>query len=169
MPPACHNPSVYKLLSKIWKLLGKKTQWFAAWLIHAKFSVGVSLVIPSEDGRVLLGKHVFSGNKPWRLIGGYMNRGEHVFDAAKREAKEELGIDIVPMRIIRIRSGFRYRVEFTVVTELVPADTGLKIDHGELHEVGWFAAGNEPEGTLSSHLETLRVYREGGEVVVENL
>ena len=66
------------ILSKIWKLLNKRVQWFSIWLIHSKFNVGLSIIIPDTEGRILLGEHVFSGAESWRLIGGYMNRGEHI-------------------------------------------------------------------------------------------
>ena len=100
-----------KILAHIWKHLGKYIQWRILWIFHSKFNVGTSIIIPNTEGKILLGKHVFSAQKsPWRLIGGYINKGENIFNGAKREVKEELGIDIEIDRVLLIRSGFAYRI-----------------------------------------------------------
>ncbi len=149
-----------KYLPKIWKHLGKRLQWFVMWLFHSKLNVGLSIIIPNTEGRLLLGKHQYSGNNPWRLIGGYINRNENIYDAAKREAKEELGIDIEPVRVLRIRSGFACRVEITLVAKPVPHDVAFVIDKKELKEVGWFEQGREPVDTLESHKYLLQLWKE---------
>lgn len=150
------------MLRTLWKKLGKKAQWLLVWLIHPKFNVGLSIIIPNEKGQVLIGKHVFSSvTEPWRLLGGYMNRDENIFTAAIREIKEEIGISVEPVRVLRIRSGFSYRVEITIVTKPVSFDVeSIQIDKGELDTIGWFDIGSEPEGTLESHKALLKLWKE---------
>jgi len=148
------------LLSKIWRHLGKTIQWKILWFAHSKFNVGVSLIIPNTEGKVLLGKHVFSAEKnPWRLIGGFVSKGENIFDGAKREVMEELHIQIEPARILVIRTGFAHRVEFSIVTKPIGANTAFKIDPKELHEVAWFEPGSEPDNTLPYHKHILELYK----------
>ncbi len=158
-------------LSKLWKILGKKTQWRLMWLAHSKFNVGISIIIPDKDGRLLLAKHVFSGEKPWRLVGGYINKNENIYDAAKREAKEELGLDIEIERVLRIRSGFAFRIEITLVAEPVSSESILTLDTKEIIEAGWFSLAQEPVDTLDSHVYLLKLYREkpAGYVEIRNI
>ncbi|MBC7981686.1 NUDIX hydrolase [Candidatus Parcubacteria bacterium] len=161
-----------KLLSLIWKKLAGKIQWRLLWIFHSKFNVGTSIVIPSTEGKILLGKHVFSAQKsPWRLIGGYVKKGENIFDGAKREAKEELDIDIEIDRVLMIRSGFAYRVEITVVTKPIPPETIFKLDPKELDKVAWFEVGSLPIDTLDYHKHILDLYKKNnnGQVEVVNL
>lgn len=153
-------------LSKIWKHLGKKIQWYVIWVFHSKFNIGLSIIIPNSKGQVLLGKHVFSGKKPWRLLGGYINRDENIYDAAKREVKEEIGIEIEPYRVLRIRSGFAYRIEITLVTKPVDIIEYI-LDKKELEEVGWFDPGKEPADTLESHAYLLQLWKDQPEGYIE--
>ncbi|MBC7981789.1 NUDIX hydrolase [Candidatus Parcubacteria bacterium] len=157
-----------KLLALIWKQLAGKAQWRILWIFHSKFNVGMSIIIPNTDGKILLGKHVFSAQKsPWRLIGGYIKKGENIFDGAKREAKEELGIDIEIDRVLLIRSGFAYRIEITVVAKPISAEIIFKTDTNELDKVEWFEAGTEPVDTLGYHKEIIKIYKNNSEGKLE--
>ncbi len=158
------------VLSRIWKQLGKKIQWRLMWLVHSKFNVGISVIIPNSEGALLLAKHVFSGNNPWRLIGGYINKDENIYDAAIREAKEELGVDIEIDRVLRIRSGFAYRIEIALVAKPL-INPVFTVDKKEIHEVAWFRQGEEPVDTLESHRYLLQLYKEkaDGYVEIKNL
>lgn len=159
---------IIKLLSRIWRYLHKTIQWHILWIFHSKFNVGTSIIIPNTKGKILLGKHVFGAQKsPWRLIGGYISKGENIFAGAKREVKEELGIDIEIDRVLLIRTGFAYRVEFTLVAKPLPTENVFKIDSKELDEVEWFDSGCEPENTLDYHKEILRIFKNNTEGKVE--
>lgn len=156
------------LLAYIWKHLGKYTQWRILWIFHSKFNVGTSIIIPNLEGKILLGKHVFSAQKsPWRLIGGYINKRENIFDGAKREAKEELNIDIEIDRVLLIRTGFAYRVEFTVVAKPLQTEIIFEIDSKELDRVEWFDPGQEPDDVLDYHKEIIKIYKNNTEGKVE--
>lgn len=172
------------MLPNIWKKLNGKFQWFLIWIFHPKFNVGLSIIIPDLQGRVLLAEHVYSGPKPWRLIGGYINKNENIYKAACREAKEELGIDIEIERILRIRTGFAYRIEITLIAKPIDmsklaisnlasdlasisdiasaagSNSGLNINKKEIKSIGWFTMENTPTNTLESHLELIKLYKE---------
>lgn len=53
---------------------------------------GVGLIVVNDRGQVLLGRHY--GENEWALPGGHIDSGESAELAAKREAKEETGIDL---------------------------------------------------------------------------
>ncbi|MDE1833110.1 MAG: NUDIX hydrolase, partial [Candidatus Micrarchaeota archaeon] len=38
----------------------------------------------------------------WLIPGGHIEHGESVFDAARREAKEEVGLSIVPLGVVTV-------------------------------------------------------------------
>ncbi len=71
---------------------------FISKLIKQRFVyVGVPVIIQNPRGEVLLGKR--SANSVtypslWGLPGGMPDYGEKLIDAAKREVKEEVGVDI---------------------------------------------------------------------------
>lgn len=54
---------------------------------------GVSIIITNITGDVLLLKHSY-GPAVWGLPGGGLARGEDPLDAARREVREELGIEL---------------------------------------------------------------------------
>lgn len=54
---------------------------------------GVSVIITNIGGDVLLLKHSY-GPDVWGLPGGGLNRGEDPLEAARREVREELGIEL---------------------------------------------------------------------------
>jgi ADP-ribose pyrophosphatase YjhB (NUDIX family) len=56
------------------------------------FTAGAICFIERADGRVLLIRQSYRTH--WGLPGGLLQRGEHPSDAAKREIREEVGLDI---------------------------------------------------------------------------
>src|SRR5215216_2042000 len=64
------------------------------WRLRQPALIGVRALIV-RDGAVLLIRHR-SGNRPWALPGGGMQRSERLPEAARREAHEETG---APVRV----------------------------------------------------------------------
>jgi 8-oxo-dGTP diphosphatase len=57
--------------------------------------VGVGALIHDGEGRVLLIKRKFEPNKGrWSLPGGLLETGERLVDGARREVREELGVEL---------------------------------------------------------------------------
>ncbi len=55
---------------------------------------GVRIVIPDEEGRILMVKQHHEERDLWMVPGGGIEEGENSIEAAIREAKEETGLDI---------------------------------------------------------------------------
>jgi ADP-ribose pyrophosphatase YjhB (NUDIX family) len=57
--------------------------------------VAVGTIISADDGRlVLVRRAIEPGYGLWVFPGGYVDRGEHIIEAAVREAREESGLDV---------------------------------------------------------------------------
>ena len=71
--------------------------------------VGVGVMITNEKGEVLLGLRQGShGAGEWSFPGGHLDFGETVFATAKREVKEETGLDVDEFKLISVYDELRY-------------------------------------------------------------
>ena len=97
----------------------------------------VAGVVPSEDGRYLIAQR--SGNDPqggtWEFPGGKMERGESWKEATVREWREEMAIDVEPLRLLGIRThlhdGVRYHVHAVMCQPVAPTIEVHLHDHLE--------------------------------------
>jgi 8-oxo-dGTP diphosphatase len=81
----------------------------------------------------------------WELPGGYQNRGEHPADAARREVREELGIEVELTELLGIYLD-PYDDTIVQVTVFVGTPVGdrVHLDRAEVSECDWFAASKLP-------------------------
>lgn len=104
-------------------------------------------VLPRDpDGRLLLVRHTDSGR--WATIGGMVEPDESPQEAARREAREEAGVDVRLDGIAAVLGGPGYRVTYPSGDEVacVPIVFDASVvggrprpDHDETSEVAWFA------------------------------
>ena len=115
-------------------------------LVAPSFTVGAACVIERDDGSILLVRLVYRNG--WGLPGGLIKRKEDVASCARREVKEEIGLDVelisepavvVDSRPQRIDVVFRARPAPGVDAAAAHARSA------ELREVAWFPAGELPE------------------------
>lgn len=102
-------------------------------------------VLIARDGQVLLGRRGPGTREPgrWSFPAGFVERGEVVEEAARREAREESGLDVALGPLLALLS---YDGE-TVVVAVYPAIswTGEPVAGDDLTEVGWFPADDLPD------------------------
>lgn len=73
--------------------------------------VGVGVMILNERGQVLVGRrtsHLAHGQHNYGWCGGHVDFGEDVVQAAKREAREEAGIEVGDLRLLCVNNIVRY-------------------------------------------------------------
>lgn len=102
-------------------------------------------VLIARDGRVLLGRRGQGTREPgkWSFPAGFVERGEVVEAAARREAREESGLEVTLGPLLALLSSEGE----TVVVAVYPAVswTGDPAAGDDLAEIGWFAVDALPE------------------------
>lgn len=122
---------------------------------------GVSVIVTNLTGDVLLLKHSY-GPDVWSLPGGGLGRGEEPMEAARREVREELGMELVRIEPIgkleEVLSGSPHTAHiFTAVCDRQPRPDGR-----EVIEARFFPSHSLPE-PLGRHTRTrIAVWRGRG-------
>lgn len=129
--------------------------------------VGVGAII-IEDGRVVLVKRAHPPIQgQWSIPGGVLEVGEHVREAAVREAREETGLIVEPGELLgvfdRVLRDADSRVQFHyVLIDFLCRKVGgeLRAD-GDAAEARWFTPEELPALKLSP--DTFEVIQKGFE------
>ena len=101
--------------------------------------------ILERDGRVLLAKRAHEPRKGyWDLPGGFVEESESPADGLRREFREETGLDVEPVELMRIDiEPYGHRYVFSV-TYIVRGD-GEPVPADDVDELRWFGADELPE------------------------
>jgi len=118
---------------------------FIKWFKHKYVITGVPVIIQNSKGEILLGKRA---NKPifysgmWGLPGGMIEYGEKIEETARREIKEELGVDIkIIKRAKKVYEDFPKKecrfhlIDIPVYAKIIK---GIPKPKDETQEVRWF-------------------------------
>ncbi|MFD4209516.1 NUDIX domain-containing protein [Micromonospora tulbaghiae] len=106
----------------------------------------VSVVVVDDRARILLVRHAEDGNG-WAVPGGAVDIGESPAQAAVREIREEIGVQISRPRLLDVLGGPDYEVTYpngdrvayvTAVYQATIADGEPIPDHEEISELDWF-------------------------------
>jgi NADH pyrophosphatase NudC (nudix superfamily) len=139
----------WDLAARAWKRLHGPAQWRILWLKHATFMIGITGVVLDDQGRVLLLRHRFWKDNPWGTPSGYLERGETVEQGFAREVYEETRLPVTDIRISTVNSGFRLRLEVTVIGRLA-GRAQPQVDGTEVVEARFFTPDELPEGLRRS-------------------
>ncbi len=110
-------------------------------------AVGVAVALMDDAGRILMGRRSAGGNVgEWCIPCGYVEWGEDIRDAARREFLEETGIEVEIGDVCAVHSNFHNAASLTVgVWFYAKAIGGDVRASDDLDRVDWFAPDNPPE------------------------
>jgi len=117
-----------------------------------------TLIFGFHDRRVLLqrvppGRGAWAGL--WNGIGGHVERGESAGQAARREFREETGLDLLELRLageVIVDLGASPGIGFSVFAASVSEGTPISSEEGQLR---WFSPEEAAEAPVVEDLPTL--------------
>jgi ADP-ribose pyrophosphatase YjhB (NUDIX family) len=116
---------------------------------------GAHVLVTDAEGRVLVVRTTYLG-PGWMLPGGRIERNETPHEGARRETREETGLDVAIDRLVLIDARRVRDVSFVFAGHLTGGD--LQPQFGEIAEAGWvgrdeIARTSEPLRQLLAHLD----------------
>jgi len=116
-------------------------------IIYQNPAVGVAAIILDEENRLLLGKRSRGQYRGlWCIPCGYLEYHEDVYEAVKREIKEETNLDIEVERVFNVKSNSHDPLKRSVGIWFLARILGGELKAGDdLCEVGFFPLDEVPE------------------------
>lgn len=87
------SAQIHRLLIRAYRLLPRILRRFLLRRLTPSYRVGALCVIEREDNALLLVRPSYR-RRGWGFPGGFLKRAEKPVDAAVREVREELGLDV---------------------------------------------------------------------------
>ncbi|MCA0987472.1 NUDIX hydrolase [Guptibacillus algicola] len=125
---------------------------------------GAVVIIINENNELLL-QHRKDGG--WGLPGGLMELGESLEETARREIKEETGLEVGSLKLLDVFSGEDYYFKvsngdelYSVTAVYVTKDVQgtLKVDRSESLEMDYFQFDNLPDGLTKEYRTYIESY-----------
>lgn len=128
---------------RVWGWLPLRVRLFAVRRATPSFHVGAICIIERPDGALLLVRNSY--RKGWGFPGGFLKRGEAPADAARRETREEVGVDVVidPNPKVVVEAAMR-RVD-VIFTGHAEASADPRPRSLEILEARWFLPTDLPD------------------------
>ncbi len=154
-------------------MLPKYVQWLRQFIGHDKIFInGTAALIRNDQGRVLLQRR--SDNGLWGFPGGAQELGESAMDAIQREVCEEVGLNVVPKRLIGIYTSPLFdkvypngdQVQMSIsFFECEVLGGELKMQEDEVLELRWFDLDELPpmQPCCAVKAQDARYFAERGE------
>ncbi|WP_062051757.1 NUDIX hydrolase [Bacillus sp. JCM 19034] len=124
-----------------------------------------SIIVVDDKDRILLQHRADTNN--WGLPGGFMELGESIEEAARRELKEETGLTVHKLELFKVFSGedfyFQYpngdEVYNVIVSFITKEVSGfLRIDE-ESKDLGYFSLDALPEQIIPTTQKMIEHYQ----------
>ena len=105
--------------------------------------VGVAVIITKDDKVLLMKRKGVHGTGTWTTPGGHLDFGETPEQCGAREAKEEVGLDVVDIRFRAITNDIfdqqgRHYISIWMDGKSISGEPAIAAEE-EVAEIGWFA------------------------------
>lgn len=88
----------------IWRRTPAGLKKWGVRFTQTRFTVTAGAIITNNEGRVLLLHHRFRPGSGWGIPGGFVKRGEQPDEALRRELREEVGLEIEHLSLLKTRA-----------------------------------------------------------------
>ena len=115
--------------------------------MNQKPQVGTAIIITRDDKVLLINRKGPHGHGTWCTPGGHLDFGETPEECAAREAKEEIGVDVVDTRFRALTNDvFEETGKHYITIWMDGKSTGEPtiVAEREVSEIGWFAWDSLP-------------------------
>jgi 8-oxo-dGTP pyrophosphatase MutT (NUDIX family) len=124
-------------------------------------TLGVRIML-IQNGQVLLVRQTYMPG--WFMPGGGVKRGETLEEAARREAREEIGAEMAELRLLGAYTHFGEHKSDHNALFLCTDFTFSDKQDKEIAELRFFPLETLPDGLLPRHRRRLEEYRSGVEI-----
>jgi 8-oxo-dGTP diphosphatase len=110
--------------------------------MNQKPQVGTAIIITKDDKVLLMKRKGPHGHGTWSTPGGHLDFGETPEECAAREAKEEVGLDVIDVRFRAVTNDvFESEGKHYITIWMDGNSTGEPTiaSEREISEIGWFA------------------------------
>lgn len=117
--------------------------------MNSRPSVGVAIIITKSNQVLLMKRKGAHGRGTWSTPGGHLEIGESPEECAVREAKEEVGMDVVDVRFRAVTNDiFDEQGKHYVTLWMDGKSINEKptiVAENEVEEIGWYGWDELPE------------------------
>ena len=111
--------------------------------------VGVAIIVTKENQVLLMKRKGIHGQGTWSTPGGHLEFGETPEQCAAREAKEEVGLDVIDIRFRAVTNDIfeetgKHYITIWMEGNTISNDPMIAAEN-EVAEIGWFAWDSLPK------------------------
>jgi ADP-ribose pyrophosphatase YjhB (NUDIX family) len=143
------------LAGAIWRQTPAGLKKWGVRFTQTRFTVTAGAVITNSEGRVLLLHHRFRPGSGWGIPGGFIKRGEQPDEAVRRELREEVGLEIEDLKLLKTRA-FRKARQVEIVFRC-RARGGTEQLSFEIKRLGWFNPHELPKELPRDQAELIKL------------
>lgn len=114
----------------------------------------VVIMLATDGERCLLGRQPHFAPGLWSCLAGFIEPGETIEEAARRETKEEAGLDCGRVRYLGSQP-WPFPMSLMIGCHLEALSTAITVDRSELEDARWFARAEAAKMLGSGHPEGL--------------